>query len=143
MSGKNNLIPMKDRTPEEQREIARKGGIASGKARRKKRTMREAAQLILNLPATEEQSRILEQYGIPKKDHTALTIMMAKAVQMASDGDLRAAEFVRDTIGESPKYQLYEQRLQVLLADREAANAIVSDWLDAVIASEESSNPPI
>lgn len=31
-----NLVSMAERTPEERRELARKGGIASGKARRKK-----------------------------------------------------------------------------------------------------------
>ena len=34
MAGKDNLISMRDRTAEEAREIGRKGGIASGKARR-------------------------------------------------------------------------------------------------------------
>ena len=37
--GQDNLIPFNQRTEEEQREIARQGGIASGEARRKKATM--------------------------------------------------------------------------------------------------------
>lgn len=36
-----NLIPNSERTPSELREITRKGGINSGKSRRKKRTMKE------------------------------------------------------------------------------------------------------
>lgn len=31
-----NLIPLNERTKEEQRKIQKKGGVASGKARRKK-----------------------------------------------------------------------------------------------------------
>ena len=34
-----DLIPMNERTKEEQKKIATKGGIASGKARRRKRKM--------------------------------------------------------------------------------------------------------
>lgn len=36
-----NLIPMPDRTEKEQREIATAGGVASGKARRRKKMMRD------------------------------------------------------------------------------------------------------
>lgn len=42
-----NLIPNSERTPEELREIARKGGIASGKARREKITMRKTLEMML------------------------------------------------------------------------------------------------
>jgi len=40
-SGAKNLVSLKDRTTEEQREIARKGGVASGKARREKKLLSE------------------------------------------------------------------------------------------------------
>ena len=39
MANEQNLIPNSERTPSELREMARKGGIASGEARRKKATM--------------------------------------------------------------------------------------------------------
>ena len=86
--GKDNLIPMNERTKDEQREIAQKGGIASGKARRHKRTMKEAAQIILKAPANAEQTELLRKYGIAEKDCTNLMVIMAKAVKMASDGNL-------------------------------------------------------
>ena len=41
---KEDLIPLQSRTTEEQQEIARKGGIASGKARRRKADLRKAMQ---------------------------------------------------------------------------------------------------
>lgn len=44
------MIPNAERTPEELREITRKGGIASGVARRAKRDKREWAKLIGSLP---------------------------------------------------------------------------------------------
>jgi hypothetical protein len=43
----NNLIPLNERTKEEQREIARQGGIASGKARRERqKTQQILADLV-------------------------------------------------------------------------------------------------
>ena len=47
--GKENLIPQSERTKEEQREIARLGGIASGKARREKRDRKQMASDLLDL----------------------------------------------------------------------------------------------
>lgn len=48
--GKNNdLIPNNERSPEELREMGRKGGIASGRARRKKRDLQKSAKLWLEV----------------------------------------------------------------------------------------------
>lgn len=128
----DNLVSLGERTTEEQREIARKGGVASGKARRRKRTMAEALQLITNTPVNEEQAEILQKYGFAEQDCTYLMLMMIKAVQMASEGNLKAAEFVRDTLGESPQYKINEKRLQVLIADKEASRAVIDEWVSAI-----------
>lgn len=41
-----NLIPNSERSPEELREMGRKGGIKSGEARRKKRDQEKTAQIL-------------------------------------------------------------------------------------------------
>ena len=56
MANDENLIPMNRRTESERREIASKGGKASGEARRKKRDMRKAAETLLNMPVSNKQS---------------------------------------------------------------------------------------
>ncbi len=43
-----NLIPNTERSPEELREMGRKGGIASGRARRRKRDLRKLASMLLD-----------------------------------------------------------------------------------------------
>lgn len=131
-TNEDNLISFGERTEDEQREIARKGGVASGKARRRKRTMAEALQLITNSPVNAEQAKILQKYGFAERDCTYLMLMMMKAVQMASEGNLKAAEFVRDTLGESPQYKINEKRLQVLIADKEASRAVIDEWVSAI-----------
>lgn len=52
--GIDNLIPMNKRTVEEQREIARRGGIASGEARREKATLKKALEQLLDEKCAEE-----------------------------------------------------------------------------------------
>lgn len=43
----SNLIPNSERTPEQLREMGRKGGVKSGESRRKKRELRRMAKMIM------------------------------------------------------------------------------------------------
>ena len=55
--GHENLIPMSERTKEEVREIATKGGINSGESRRLKKTMKEVLQAMLNEVPIDEENK--------------------------------------------------------------------------------------
>ena len=79
------------KTGSEQVEIARLGGFASGKARREKRTMREIAEIILSKNVTTSDGVVTGKYAV-----------LAKVIDKALKGDLQAAAFIRDTIGEKP-----------------------------------------
>lgn len=92
--GYENLIPQSKRTKDEQREIARKGGKASGKARREKKTAREYA------------IAVLEGY-VKDKDITLKDAMMQKLIQRAiTDTDLNAIKYILELIGESPAQRI-------------------------------------
>ena len=52
-----NLIPNSERTPSELREQTRRGGIASGKARRRKADLRKAMQEVMNTTFTDKKGR--------------------------------------------------------------------------------------
>jgi hypothetical protein len=91
--GIKNLIPQNKRTKEEQRRIATMGGVASGEARRAKKTMREVLEVLLE--TVDKDS-----------DKTNIEVMMASAVRKAMNGDLKAMEFVRDTSGQKPDTQI-------------------------------------
>ena len=82
-NNKENLVSLADRTTEEQREIARKGGIASGKARKERKTLKE--ELLLLLSNGDTQAKI------------SLAL-----IQEAMNGNTKAFEVVRDTVGEKP-----------------------------------------
>lgn len=49
MKGKDNLIPFSERSKEEASEYGRKGGIASGETRRKKRYMKQMLEMCLEM----------------------------------------------------------------------------------------------
>lgn len=87
-----NLIPQSKKSPEERSKIAKMGGIASGEAKRKKKTFREAMEAIL-------ASEVLDKNG-NKID--LLTSISAKQIEKANKGDTKAFEVIRDTIGQKP-----------------------------------------
>ena len=74
-----------------QAEIARQGAIASTAVRREKRTMREIAEIILSKDVTTSDGVVTGKYAV-----------LAKVIDKALKGDLQAAAFIRDTIGEKP-----------------------------------------
>ena len=55
MANPENLVSLKNRTTTEQREIAQKGGIASGEARRKKKQRGDILREIVNTEVTNEK----------------------------------------------------------------------------------------
>ena len=76
-----NLKPIKERTSSELREMTRKGGIASGKARQEKKTMRQLAEICLNAKLTKPEIEAkLKEAGLPA---TYGGQMLFNAVQMA------------------------------------------------------------
>lgn len=91
--GKNNLIPMNKRTEKEQKEIAKKGGIASGKARKEKADLKKQLQVWL------------ESYVAKDKQGNPITgseLMVQVAAKEISKGSPRFWELVRDTAGFKP-----------------------------------------
>lgn len=91
MANEENLKPLSERTKSEQRQIAKKGGKASGIARAKEKTIREALKAVLN-GKYEIDGEILNGYE-------ALAIRTFKA---AVDGNINAFREIRDTVGEKP-----------------------------------------
>lgn len=83
MANKQNLIPNSQRTPSELREMTRKAGIKSGEARRARKTLKETLLMMLEEGNTQ--------------DNITLALL-----QKALNGDTKAYEVIRDTVGEKP-----------------------------------------
>lgn len=104
--GRDDLIPLSKRSREEVQEIARKGGINSGIARRQRRTVKEVASAVLGMraPLTQkEKVELSKRWGVKPEDLDVLFVSMAKVAMAAIKGDLRAFEVIRDSAGEKPQ----------------------------------------
>lgn len=92
MANEENLIPFNERTEKEQREIQRKGGIASGKTRRKKANMKKTLDALLVSKVSNPQlSKILKDMGFEDDYESALLLV---AMQKALKGSSRHMELI-------------------------------------------------
>ena len=101
---KENLIDPKDRTSEELREMTRKGGIKSGEARRRKKTMREALEMLLfKTELSETAKKMLEAEGIKDVDDMTHQMVITRSlIAKAESGDVQAYNAICGMIGEKP-----------------------------------------
>lgn len=99
--GYKNLVPLDQRTKDEQRTIQEKGGIASGVARRRKRSMKEAADYYLSLPETDHRrvNALLRDEVEPEDVDNQMSVVMGMA-EAAKRGDARAANVLLKMLGE-------------------------------------------
>ena len=86
-NNEENLVSLADRTTEEQRKIARMGGIASGKARKEKRMLKD----------------LLEEALSKGTDTNNEYVNITRAlIKEANKGNVKAYEVIRDTLGQKP-----------------------------------------
>ena len=106
MANNENLISLADRTTEEQREIARKGGLASQKVQKeekeKKKTIACALELILNAKIPDAMAKKMQaQTGVSELDYrTALAYSVISTA--IKKGDANALKTIADYTGEKP-----------------------------------------
>ena len=86
MANEQNLKPI--RSKKEARDKGRAGGKASGKARREKKLLRDTLLELLEMT--------------DKKGHTGQDAICVSLFKRANQGDTKAFEIIRDTIGQKP-----------------------------------------
>lgn len=118
----------------EQVETATKGGIASGKARREKKAMKDTLAALLAMPLKDGTATDIDDIqsiaSMKGKNITVQEAIMLAQIQKAVKGDTRAAEFVRDSSGNklkegieitgevnNPFAELSTEELKKLIAD--------------------------
>lgn len=87
-----NLRPVRSKS--EARARGRSGGIASGEARRARITLRASLDELLSMPVKDENGNETGE----NIQHAVAVALVTKALQ----GDTKAFEIIRDTIGEKP-----------------------------------------
>ena len=104
MPNEENLIPFNKRTENEQREIAKKGGRVSGKSRRRKKSMKQVMDMLLQMPTnTPADWQMLIDMGIDtnnldEETVNNLLIVNAALLAKAKTGDVSSIKELRNII---------------------------------------------
>ncbi len=140
MANNENLIPFSKRSVSEAREMGRRGGKASGEARRRKADFRKTLNLLLTAEIdNEEYKPVLEALGLECTLESAL--LMAQ-IKEAMKGNTKAAYFVAQYAGQSAKAEedirnqeadteLKQARKQAVTGENESEEAL--DKLDSIL----------
>lgn len=120
---KNNL---KKPSHDQAVERGRIGGKKSAEARNKRKAIKEYLEIALtHTPENESELELMRAYGIKENDMTEAMLITLSVLDKAKAGDMRAVEFIRDTIGEKPEINLnananiteHESKVVVYLPD--------------------------
>lgn len=109
------LIPQSERTKEEQSEIAKMGGKASGEARRRKRDIRAAMEALLE-----------KRYNTSMGELSGAEAISLKQMEKALKGDPKAFELVRDSAGQKPIEKVVVAEVEQAVID-DVENSILND----------------
>ena len=109
--GTKNLTPMNKRSLEEQKELQRKGGKASGIARRKKADLKKAFETLLSLDVTDSKiKKQLEEMGMAGNNEALLAFA---TFQQAVKGNQKATENIIKLTNTKDKYDIQEQKERI------------------------------
>lgn len=130
MAGYENIRDANDnRTPEERRELAKKAGQASGRARRRKANFQKTLNMLLTAEIdSKEWSPVLESLGVECTLESAL--LMAQ-IKQALTGDTQAAKFVAQYSGQS-------NRAEEDLENKKAETELIKARKEAITGENET-----
>ena len=103
MPNEQNIVPYQFDSSQSREEAAKNGaagGRASGVSRRRKKSLREAAELYLSLPVSEKKAwNKLARDGVEPEDVDNQMAIIAGLTMKAIKGDAKAAKIIFDLIG--------------------------------------------
>ena len=92
-------------------EAGRAGGIASAKAKKERKLLRDTLNDLLKMPlrdgVPDNLEKIASTAGLKGRNITMQETIMLAMLQKAAKGDVRAAEYIRDTIGQKPGMDIF------------------------------------
>lgn len=116
--GYKNLIPMNQRSEDEARLFGAAGGVASGASRRRKRSLKECADLYLSLPPADRRRwNKISRQGVEPEEIDNQMAMIIGLTERAIKGDAKAAKVIIDLLGESPNEEKNQDGMLANLID--------------------------
>nr|WP_314806730.1 hypothetical protein [uncultured Selenomonas sp.] len=135
-----DLVPLNKRTRDEQKEITQKGGIASGKSRRRKKALRlalkEAVSMRLNELPEDMRTAIMSTVGITDDAKTVADAVIGGIILSACGGSAPMVRLLLDTIGESMEARMRER--EVRLKEKTIGGGQVDSDLNVTIIEKET-----
>ena len=114
MANEQNLRPGAHKLTQEE---ASRGGKKSGETRRRRKAFAEAFNLLLERSFTDRNGKQLQ----------GIEALAAKVFQEAMDGDMKAVQFIRDTVGEMPVQRVESVEIPPEVYAR-VEEALSGDW---------------
>lgn len=113
MANEQNLRPAEYKLSQEE---AKKGGINSGKARREKRDLRKALEMLLEREYRDKGGNTV----------TGTEAITAKLFEQAMKGNIKAFETIRATVGQDPVQKVMVAEVEQDVID-EVERAVLDD----------------
>lgn len=110
---RDNLIKSAELPPEERSRRARIAAKASAEARKKKKSMKNAMNLLLEQDVSQANKDLLIQMGIPEDETNNLMLVMVSAFKQAIKGNVKAMEFIASITGASAMTEAEKERLKI------------------------------
>lgn len=127
-----NLKPFtSEQSREEAERNGKKGGIASGKARREKKALRVTMEEMLKVALKDEN--LLETYGkfgFAKKGMTMQDAIAAAMIHQAAKGNVKAFKEIRETIAEKHEEEQRDDAVTQIVIQAEDASGEGDDTDD-------------
>lgn len=119
MNDSNLIRSLEERTPSERRESAANAGIASGKARRAKRDMRNLARMMLeqDVPEGKQRESMAALFPDLGEEITWATSVVAGQVNAASKGSVKSAAFLQELALQDEQRAAGERRYSMSALD--------------------------
>lgn len=117
MANEKNLVPANQRSKSEARENGRKGGLNSGKSRRRRKALRTMLKEAVSLPLSDLPEDL--KAGIMKaaqiKDDSLLVsdAVLGSLIRTACKGNSQMMRLLLDTLGESADIRMKEREIKL------------------------------
>ncbi len=103
MAKKGGINNLRTPTSEVAREIGRKGGLTKAENERKRKTMREALEILMfDVEVDENAKDKLRGAGIDEKDFNNQMLITMGLMKKAKEGDVQAYNAICAMVGEKP-----------------------------------------
>lgn len=121
MANNDNLKPFNsNQSREEAKKNGRKGGIKSGEAKRRRKTMREMLDYLLAKELTNKNG----------EKATTLEAMMTSMIKQGLNGNVKAVEFIRDTTGQKPTEKVEATNATITVTDEKIIESVMNKLKD-------------